>query len=87
MHTTFSKNRTTHELTRKQAGKPRNKYTYFNMPEVFIDITPGTQPNRIFYKYIIKTNAGQQSLSYMAIDIWKDLPSSLKDLSVFVFPK
>ena len=30
---------------------------------------------------------GKQSLSYMAIDIWKDLPSSLKDLSVFVFPK
>ena len=40
-----------------------------------------------FYKYKIKTNAGKQSLSYMAIDIWKDLPSSLKDLSVFVFPK
>ena len=33
-----------------------------------------------FYKYKIKTNAGKQSLSYMAIDIWKDLPSSLKDL-------
>ena len=30
---------------------------------------------------------GKQSLSYMAIDIWKDLPSSLKDLSVLVFPK
>ena len=42
-----------------------------------------------FYKYTgkIKTNAGKQSLSYMAIDIWKDLPSSLKELSVFVFPK
>ena len=40
-----------------------------------------------FYKYKVKTNAGKQSFSYMAIDIWKDLPSSLKDLSVFVFPK
>ena len=40
-----------------------------------------------FYKYKVKTNAGKQSVSYMAIDIWKDLPSSLKDLSVFVFPK
>ena len=40
-----------------------------------------------FYKSKIKTNAGKQSLSYMAIDIWKDLPSSLKDLSVLVFPK
>ena len=38
-----------------------------------------------FYKSKIKTNAGKQSLSYMAIDIWKDLPSSLKDLSVLVF--
>ena len=40
-----------------------------------------------FYKYKIKTNAGKQSVSYMAIDTWKDLPSSLKDLSVFAFPK
>ena len=40
-----------------------------------------------FYKYKVKTNAGKQSVSYMAIDIWKDLPSSLKDLSVYAFPK
>ena len=45
-----------------------------------------TQPQE-FYKYKVTTNAGKQSVSYMAIDIWKDLPSSLKDLSVFVFPK
>ena len=42
---------------------------------------------RIIYKYKVKTNAGKQSLSYMAIDIWKDLPSSLKDLSALVFSK
>ena len=35
----------------------------------------------------VKINVGKQSVSYMAIDIWKDLPSSLKDLSVYVFPK
>ena len=34
-----------------------------------------------FYKYKVKTNTGKQSVSYMAIDIWKDLPSSLKDLT------
>ena len=39
------------------------------------------------YKYKVKTNAGKQSVSYIAVDTWKDLPSSLKDLSVFVFPK
>ena len=33
-----------------------------------------------FYKYEVKTNAGKQSVPYMAIDIWKDLPTSLKDL-------
>ena len=38
-------------------------------------------------EYKVKTNVGKQSVSYMAIDIWKDLPSSLKDLSVYVFPK
>ena len=32
-------------------------------------------------------SAGKQSVSYMAIDIWKDLSSSLKDLSVLVFSK
>ena len=40
-----------------------------------------------FYKYKVKTNAGKQSVSYMAIAIWKDLPSSSKDFSVFAFPK
>ena len=56
------------------------------MPEIFIDMTPDIQLNIIFqYKYKVKTNAGKQSVSYTAVDIWKDLPSSLKDLSVFVF--
>ena len=32
-----------------------------------------------------EANAGKQSVSYVAVDIWKDLPSSLKDLRVFVF--
>ena len=40
-----------------------------------------------FYKYKVRTNTGKQSVSFMAIDIWKDIPSSLKDLSVFAFPK
>ena len=40
-----------------------------------------------FYKYKVKTNAGKQSVSYMAIAIWKEPPSSLKDLGVFAFPK
>ena len=58
------------------------------MPEIVIDITyTRYTAKQNFYKYKVKTNAGKQSVSYMAIDIWKDLPSSLKDFSVFVFPK
>ena len=40
-----------------------------------------------FYKFRVKTNTGKQSASFVAIDIWKDLQSSLKDLSVFAFLK
>ena len=34
-----------------------------------------------------KVNSHASDVSYMAIDIWKDLPFSLKDLSVLAFPK
>ena len=62
--------------------------THFNVPEIFIDLTPDIQLNRISINIVkVKTNAGKQSVSYMAIDIWKDLLSSSKDLSVLVFPK
>ena len=37
--------------------------------------------------YRVNTNVGKQSVTFMAIDIWKDLPSSLKDLSVLAFAK
>ena len=33
-----------------------------------------------FYKFGVNTNTEKQSVSFMAIDIWKDLPSSSKDL-------
>ena len=31
--------------------------------------------------------SGQQSISFMATDIWKDLPTHLKSSSVSTFPK
>ena len=51
---------------------------YFNTLEIFTDTTLDIQPNRV------KPNAGEQSVSFMAIDIWKDLPTSL---TVFAFTK
>ena len=40
-----------------------------------------------FFKYRVKNNSGKQSVSFNSIDIWKDLPSSLKHLSMGAFPK
>ena len=41
------------------------------------------------YKPNVRTNVGKQLISFMATDIWKDLPTPLKKLiqSVFAFPK
>ena len=45
------------------------------------------QLNRTSYKFGVRTNVGKQSVSFIAIDIWKDLPSSIKDSNTFAFPK
>ena len=34
-----------------------------------------------------RTNTGKQMFSYQAIDLWRDIPYSLKDLSTFSFAK
>ena len=40
-----------------------------------------------FYKLSIPTNVGKQSISFMAMDIWQDLPTPLKNSSESAFPK
>ena len=42
-----------------------------------------------YYKPNVRTNVGKQLISFMASDIWKDLPTPLKKLiqSVSAFPK
>ena len=32
------------------------------------------------YKFGVRTNIGKQSLSFIAIDIWKDLPFSINSI-------
>ena len=34
-----------------------------------------------------RTNTGKQMFSHQAIDLWRDIPYSLKDLSTFFFAK
>ena len=34
-----------------------------------------------FYKLSVPTNVGKQSISFMAMDIWQDLPTHLKNSS------
>ena len=48
--------------------------------EIFIDLTRDIQAKQNFYKFRVKTKTEKQSVLFMAIDIWKDLPYSLKDL-------
>ena len=45
--------------------------------------------NHNLYKPNVRTNVGKQLISFMATDIWKDLPTPLKTLiqSVSAFPK
>ena len=39
------------------------------------------------YMISIQTNVGKQSISFMAKDIWNDLPTHLKNSSMSEFPK
>jgi len=40
-----------------------------------------------FCKLCPRTNTGKQMFSYQAIDLWRDIPYYLKDLSTFSFVK
>ena len=39
------------------------------------------------HKSKVRANIEKQSVSFVAIDTWEDLPTSLKDGSAFAFPK
>ena len=57
------------------------------MLEICIDTTQDIQPNRIFISIKLELmQENNQFLSWQLI-FGKDIPSSLKDLSVFAFPK
>ena len=40
-----------------------------------------------FYKPKVRTNVGKQSIAFQGIDIWKDLPSAIKNSASTLFPK
>ena len=39
------------------------------------------------HKFRVKTNTGKQMISFMAIDLWQELPYKFKDLNEFAFSK
>ena len=62
--------------------------TCFSMLVIFMVTTQDTLLKETFVNLnCVRTNIGKQPLSFATIDIWKDLPSSLKDASVFASPK
>jgi len=40
-----------------------------------------------FYKAHFRTNAGKKTISALAVDCWRQLPTEMKNLSFFSFPK
>ena len=42
--------------------------------------------NKNFDKPCIRTNIGKKSVSSIVVDLWQDLPTSLKNLNTFTFP-
>ena len=44
------------------------------------------QCGRRFYDISTRTNIGKQSVSSIVVDLWQDLPTSLKNLNTFTFP-
>ena len=74
--------------------------TVFIFARVMVQITQfvlikwcGVYSNQIIIKdsfgmcSAFRTNTGKQMFSYQAIDLWRDIPYSLKDLSTFSFAK
>ena len=53
----------------------------FNMPVIFVDTAQDIQLNS--YKFGVQTNIGKQSLPFIVIDIWKDLPFSINSIKHF----
>ena len=39
------------------------------------------------HKFPVKANTGKQMISFMAIDLWQELPYKFKDLNQFAFSK
>ena len=43
--------------------------------------------NQNLHKFRVKTNTGKQVISFMAIDLWQEIPYKFKDLNQFAFSK
>ena len=52
----------------------------------FTAIITDMQPKNL-YKPRVKTNTGKKTISFIAVNLWKDLPDYLKFLKTFSFIK
>ena len=43
--------------------------------------------NQNLHKFRVKTNTGKQMISFMATDLWQEIPHKFKDLNQFAFSK
>lgn len=56
------------------------------MPSIYIVTIPDTAAQNL-QKPRIRTNVGKQTIPFQAIDLWKELLTHFKELSVFAFSK
>lgn len=56
------------------------------MPSIYIVTVPDTAAQNL-QKPRIRTNVGKQTIPFQAIDLWKELLTHFKELSVFAFSK
>ena len=57
---------------------PNIFHTYFQHPSDIHGYDTGYDNKKNFYKPCTRTNIGKQSVSAVVVDLWQDLPPSLK---------
>ena len=64
---------------------PNIFYSYFQYASDIHTYNTRYASNKNFYKPCTRTNTGKQSVSSTVVDLWQDLPTSLKSRNTFTF--
>ena len=74
-----------HQWHKKQLPSIFDEYFHYASDVHSYHTRNATKGN--FYKARFRTNAGKKTISALAVDCWRQLPTEMKNLSFFSFPK